>query len=170
MILRFMHTLFSAKRLHADSAIITLVYVKRLMKCADINICPTNWKRIIFGAILLVIQVGSNVAVCNKDFCKLFDNVTLLDMDELLKYFLELIAHNIIVPASVYTRYYFYLRNLAFWHDLRLPYYLLDRERAWNVQAFSRMEQDEEFHTGSKNGSLSADDLIRLQHAKDVLS
>ncbi|KAL0593949.1 Cyclin-Y-like protein 2 [Plecturocebus cupreus] len=169
-ILRFMRTLFSTKRLHTDSPIIALVYVKRLMKLAHISLCPTNWKRIIFGAILLVIKFGSNVAVCNKDFCKLFDNVTLVDMDELLQYYLELINYNSIVPSSVYTRYYFYLRDLAFWHGLRLPHYLLDRERAWSVQAFSRMEQDEEFLTGSKNRSLSADDLIRLQHAKAVLS
>ncbi|XP_032129750.1 cyclin-Y-like protein 2 [Sapajus apella] len=76
MIFKFMRTLFHAKGLNADLAIISLVYIKRLLKCADINICPSNWKRIIFGAVLLAIKVGSNVAVCNKDLCKLFEKMT----------------------------------------------------------------------------------------------
>ncbi|XP_032128701.1 cyclin-Y-like protein 2 [Sapajus apella] len=76
VICRFMLTLFCIKRLDADLAIISLVYVKRLVKCANINICPSNWKRIIFGAILLAIKFGSNVAVCNKDLCKHFEKIT----------------------------------------------------------------------------------------------
>ncbi|KAL0616060.1 Cyclin-Y-like protein 2, partial [Plecturocebus cupreus] len=134
MILRFMHTLFSTKGLHADSPILALIYVNLLLKVAPINLCPDNWKRIIFGAVLLVIKFGSNVDVCNKDFCKLFDNITLEDMDDLLQYYLELINYNSSIPLSIYTSYYFYLRDLAFCHGLRLPRYLLDRERAWSVQ------------------------------------
>ncbi|XP_032124659.1 cyclin-Y-like protein 2 [Sapajus apella] len=85
-------------------------------------------------------------------------------------YFSELIKSNTNVSVSVYTRYYFCLRALAFRHGLGLPHYLLDRERAWDLQALSRMEQDEVFYAVHKNWSFSADDLIRLQHAKAVLS
>ncbi|XP_074238300.1 cyclin-Y-like protein 2 [Saimiri boliviensis] len=168
-IFKFIRTLFYVKRLNADLAIISLVYIKRLVKCADINICPTNWKRIVFGAILLAIKFGSHVAVCNKDLCRLFEKMTVDHINELQRWYLELINYNTNIPGSIYTKYYFYLRALAFRHGLGLPTYLLDRERAWDLRALSRMQHDEEFYTARKTGALSADDLIRLQRAKAVL-
>nr|XP_039334238.1 cyclin-Y-like protein 2 isoform X2 [Saimiri boliviensis boliviensis] len=170
VIYRFMLTLFRVKRLEADLAIISLVYIKRLLEYADINICPTNWRRIVLGAILLAIDIWIDVTVDNKDLCGLFEKMTVDNMNELRRYFLELINANNYVPLSVYTRYYFYLRALAFRHGLSLPYHLLDRERAWDLEAFSRMEQEEVFYTARKMGSLSVDDLTRLQHTKAVLS
>nr|XP_039332163.1 cyclin-Y-like protein 2 [Saimiri boliviensis boliviensis] len=146
------------------------VYIKRLVKYAYFSICPANWKRIIFGAILLVLRVVCDDAVCDDDFCKLFESITVEDMHELLMYFAELINYNTDISISIYTRYYFQLRELAFRHGLGLPHYLLDRERAWDLKALSRMEQDEVFYAVHKNWSFSADDLIRLRHAKAVLS
>ncbi|XP_032115113.1 cyclin-Y-like protein 2 [Sapajus apella] len=170
VILRFLRTLCKAKKLNAYLTIISLVYVRRLLECADINICPTNWRRIVFGAILLVVKVGSNVAQCNENLCKLFEKITVDDMDELQRDFLELINYDFSVSRGMYTSHYFYLRELAFNHGLSLPSSLLDRQRAWDLKALSRMDQDEAFYTAHETGSLSADDLIRLQHAKAVLS
>ncbi|XP_074244342.1 cyclin-Y-like protein 2 [Saimiri boliviensis] len=170
VIFSFMCTLFNAKRLGAELAILSLVYIKRLVKYAYFSICPANWKRIIFGAILLVLRVVCDDAVCDDDFCKLFESITVEDMHELLMYFAELINYNTDISISIYTRYYFQLRELAFRHGLGLPHYLLDRERAWDLKALSRMEQDEVFYAVHKNWSFSADDLIRLRHAKAVLS
>nr|XP_039333675.1 cyclin-Y-like protein 2 [Saimiri boliviensis boliviensis] len=170
VIFRFVRTLFKAKKLRAELAIVSLVYIKRLIRYADLDICPTNWKRIILGAILLALKVRSEEAVCLEDYCELFENLTVEDMNELEEYFVELINYNFIVPGKVYTRYYFCLRALAHKHGLRLPVYLLERERAWELQAFSRMEGDEVFSTAHKNRSLSADDLIRLQRSKAILS
>ncbi|KAK2093237.1 hypothetical protein P7K49_029766 [Saguinus oedipus] len=55
-------------------------------------------------------------------------------------------------------------------HSLCLPVYLLDRERAWKLEAFSRMGKDGDIYSAAKNRFLSADDLINLQHAKAVFS
>ncbi|KAK2098113.1 hypothetical protein P7K49_023564, partial [Saguinus oedipus] len=56
------------------------VYIQRLLESADIDICPNTWRRIILGAILVVISVGSNVAVCNKDLCRIFGKTTVDDL------------------------------------------------------------------------------------------
>ncbi|XP_064235440.1 cyclin-Y-like protein 2 [Aotus nancymaae] len=168
-IFTFMVTLFCVKRLDADSAITSLVYIRRLVKCADIDICPTNWRRIIFGAILVIKSVIHEV-LCDEYFCKLFEKTTVGDMYTLKTSFLELINYNTNIAESVFTRHYFYLRQLAFSHGLGMPPYLLDRARAWKLHALSRMEQDEMFYTGRKTRSFSADDLISLQHAKAILS
>uniref|UniRef100_G1S0T7 Cyclin-Y-like protein 2 n=1 Tax=Nomascus leucogenys TaxID=61853 RepID=G1S0T7_NOMLE len=163
---QFVHTLFKAMRLTAEFAIINL---HRLVSYADIDICPTNWKRIVLGAILLASKVWSDMAVWNEDYCKLFENITVEEMNELERQFLKLINYNISITSSVYSRFYFDLRTLAHNNSLYLPVYLLDRERAWNLEAFSRMEQDKVFYSAAKNGSSSADDLIHLQHANAIL-
>ncbi|KAK2098209.1 hypothetical protein P7K49_023660 [Saguinus oedipus] len=80
MIYRFIHTLFYVKRLKATEAIISAVYIERLLQCAKIYMCRTNWRRIILGAILVVTEVQSNVAVCNKDLCRRFKKLTVNDL------------------------------------------------------------------------------------------
>ncbi|XP_064240760.1 cyclin-Y-like protein 2 isoform X1 [Aotus nancymaae] len=133
LIFRFLRSLFKVKRLTADLAIRSLVYVERLVSYADINICPTNWKRIVFGATLLAMRVGHDVAVCHEHYCRLFESITVEDMNELERRFVELIDRNISVPGSIRGRYYFNLRALAHERGLRLPVYLLERERAWKL-------------------------------------
>ncbi|XP_054379225.2 cyclin-Y-like protein 2 isoform X2 [Pongo abelii] len=167
LIFRFVHTLFKAMRLTAEFAII---YIERLVSYANIDICPTNWKRIVLGAILLASKVWSDMAAWSEDYCKLFENTTVEEMNELERKFLKLINYNVNITSSVYSTFYFDLRTLAHNNGLYSPVYLLDRERAWKLEAFSRMEQDRVFYSAAKNGSLSADDLIHLQRAKAILS
>nr|XP_054948642.1 cyclin-Y-like protein 2 [Pan paniscus] len=89
--------------------------------------------------------------------------------NELEREFLKLINYNISVTGSVYSRFYFNLRTLAHDNSLYSLVYLLNRERAWKLEAFSRMEQDKVFYSAAKNRSLSTDDLIHFQHAKAIL-
>jgi hypothetical protein len=41
--------LFNAAQLTAECAIITLVYLERLLTYAELDIQPSNWKRIVLG-------------------------------------------------------------------------------------------------------------------------
>ncbi|XP_078201597.1 cyclin-Y-like protein 2 isoform X2 [Callithrix jacchus] len=169
MIYKFIRTLFYVKKLKVADAIITMVYIQRLIRCAHVYICSTTWRRIILGAVLVVIKVGSNVAVCNKDLCRHFEETTVDDLNKLETYFLELINYDTNVSKSVYTRCYFRLRDLVLRYGLSSPTYLLDRKRAWDLQALSRMEQDEVFYTGMTR-SVSVDDVTTLQRTRAILS
>ncbi|XP_033616922.1 cyclin-Y-like protein 1 isoform X1 [Fukomys damarensis] len=79
-IYRFVAVIFNAVWLPAECAIITLVYLERLLSYAEIDICPTNWRRIVLGAILLACKVWHDEAVWNMDFCRILKDVTLEDM------------------------------------------------------------------------------------------
>nr|XP_054099349.1 cyclin-Y-like protein 2 [Callithrix jacchus] len=169
MIYEFIRSLFYVKILNVVDAIKSRMYIRRLLRCAPMYIRPTTWRRIILGAFLVVIKVGSNVPVCNKDLCMRFEKTTVDDLNMLEMYFLRLIDYDTNISKSAYTRYYFRLRDFIVRQGLSLPTYLLDRKRAWDLQALSRMEQDEVFYTGMTR-SVSVDDITSLQRAKAILS
>uniref|UniRef100_A0A4W5KI28 Cyclin-like domain-containing protein n=1 Tax=Hucho hucho TaxID=62062 RepID=A0A4W5KI28_9TELE len=134
LIYRFVRTLFSSAQLTAECAIVTLVYLERLLTYAEMDICPCNWKRIVLGAILLASKVWDDQAVWNVDYCQILKDITVEDMNEMERHFLELLQFNINVPASVYAKYYFDLRSLADDNNLNFPLEPLDNQRATKLE------------------------------------
>ncbi|KAJ8320587.1 hypothetical protein KUTeg_002174 [Tegillarca granosa] len=139
-IYRFVRNLFSAAQLTAECAIVTLVYLERLLHYAEIDIMPSNWKRIVLGAILLSSKVWDDQAVWNVDYCQILKDIAVEDMNELERQFLEMLQFNINVPSSVYAKYYFDLRDLADANELSFPLEPLSKERALKLEALSREE------------------------------
>lgn len=141
-IYKFVRTLFNAAQLTAECAIITLVYLERLLTYAELDVAACNWRRMVLGAILLASKVWDDQAVWNVDYCQIMKDVTVEDMNELERQFLELLQFNINVPSSVYAKYYFDLRTLAEENDLSFPTEPLSKERAQKLEAMSRVMQD----------------------------
>ncbi|KAH0507370.1 Cyclin-Y-like protein 1 [Microtus ochrogaster] len=171
-IYRFVRTLFSAAQLTAECAIVTLVYLERLLTYAEIDICPTNWKRIVLGAILLASKVWDDQAVWNVDYCQILKDITVEDMNEMERHFLELLQFNINVPASVYAKYYFDLRSLADDNNLNFLFAPLSKERAQNLEAISRLCEDKykDLCRAAVRRSLSADNFIAVRRSNAILS
>ncbi|KAI1899756.1 hypothetical protein AGOR_G00065030 [Albula goreensis] len=174
LIYRFVRTLFSAAQLTAECAIVTLVYLERLLTYAELDICPCNWKRMVLGAILLASKVWDDQAVWNVDYCQILKDITVEDMNEMERHFLELLQFNINVPASVYAKYYFDLRSLADDNNLSFPLEPLSNERAQKLEAISRLCEDKykDLSKVSMRRSLSADNLLnsRTRRSQAVLS
>uniref|UniRef100_A0A8C2Z401 Cyclin Y-like 1 n=1 Tax=Cyclopterus lumpus TaxID=8103 RepID=A0A8C2Z401_CYCLU len=172
LIYRFVRTLFSAAQLTAECAIVTLVYLERLLTYAELDICPANWKRIVLGAILLASKVWDDQAVWNVDYCQILKDITVEDMNEMERQFLELLQFNINVPASVYAKYYFDLRQLADDNNLNFPLEPLNNQRAQKLEAISRLCEDKykDLSRASMRRSISADNLIGIRRSNAVLS
>ncbi|KAM9486220.1 cyclin-Y-like protein 1 isoform 1-T1 [Clarias gariepinus] len=173
LIYRFVRTLFSAAQLTAECAIVTLVYLERLLTYAEMDICPSNWKRIVLGAILLASKVWDDQAVWNVDYCQILKDITVEDMNEMERHFLELLQFNINVPASVYAKYYFDLRSLADDNNLSFPLEPLSNERAQKLEAISRLCEDKYkdfLSRAAMRRSFSADNLVGIRRSNAVLS
>lgn len=80
MIYKCVKNLFFAAHLSPECAIITLVYLERLLVCAEIDIVPCTWKRIILGAILLASKCWDDQSIWNLDFCMILKDITVEDM------------------------------------------------------------------------------------------
>lgn len=170
-IYRFIRMLFNAAQLTAECAIVTLVYLERLLMYTEIEIVPANWKRIVLGAILLASKVWDDQAVWNVDYCQIIKDVSVEDMNELERQFLEMLQFNINVPSSVYAKYYFDLRALADAHDLSFPLEPLSKERALKLEAMSCQYEDKLRQTHTLRRSHSLDGLSPSFHSsKAILS
>ncbi|XP_024247525.1 cyclin-Y isoform X3 [Oncorhynchus tshawytscha] len=171
-IYRFIRTLFSAAQLTAECAIVTLVYVERLLTYAEIDIGPENWKRMVLGAILLASKVWDDQAVWNVDYCQILKDITVEDMNELERQFLELLQFNINVPSSVYAKYYFDLRSLSETNNLSFPLEPLSRDKAQRLEAISRLCDDKykDARRAAKKRSASVDNLVGVRWVPAILS
>jgi len=163
-IYKFIRTLFNAAQLTAECAIITLVYLERLLTYGEIDISPGSWKRITLGAILLASKVWDDQAVWNVDYCQILKDLTVEDMNELERQFLELLQFNINVPSSVYAKYFFDLRTLAEANDLSYPAEPLSKERAQKLEAMSRFCEDRISNEILGNGVKRSNSLDRISN------
>ncbi|KAK7507526.1 hypothetical protein BaRGS_00001461 [Batillaria attramentaria] len=166
IIYRFVRNLFNAAQLTAECAIVTLVYLERLLTYAEIEINPSNWKRLVLGAIILASKVWDDQAVWNVDFCQILKDIQVDDMNELERQVLELLQFNINVPSSVYAKYYFHLRSLADAHDLIIPSHPLSKDRALKLEAMSSVCDDKMkyWQKSRMHRSFSLDGLLSRSH------
>ncbi|KAI2804706.1 hypothetical protein RDWZM_008022 [Blomia tropicalis] len=162
-IYRFMRTLFGAAQLSSECAIITLVYLERLLTYAEIDIVPSTWRRILLGSILLASKVWDDQAVWNVDYCQILRDTTVDDMNELERRILELLQFNINVPSSIYVKYYFELRKLADNNDLTFPAEPLTESRAQKLEATSRVCDKNFFNLRHNLKRSSSHDSIPFQ-------
>lgn len=118
VIYNFVRTLFKAAQLTSEYAITTLVYLERLITYAEMDLTPKSWRRMFLGALLLSSKVWEDQAIWNVDYAQILEEISVDDINELERQFLELIQFNMNVPSSVYAKYYFHLRTLALQNGL----------------------------------------------------
>ncbi|OUM69550.1 hypothetical protein PIROE2DRAFT_2411 [Piromyces sp. E2] len=79
-IYKFLNSLFHAAELNSECAIISLIYVERMLAYTNITIHSCNWTRILLGGVLLASKVWDDHAIWNADFCQIFPTAAVEDM------------------------------------------------------------------------------------------
>ncbi|XP_070281342.1 cyclin-Y-like protein 1 [Myotis yumanensis] len=170
-IYRFIRPFFIAFKATGGYAITTLVYIERLLSYAEIDICPSNWKRIVLGAIILTYKYLHDEAMWNFHFFSLLRGITIKNLNELERQYICLLRFRLYVSTSVYAQYYFDLRSLASDHGL-LPIALtpLRKERALNLEAISRYCENKNLCRVATKKSGSCANLTDVQRGHAILS
>jgi len=112
-IYRFIKLIFRVQKLPPECAILCLAYIERILGGQKIVLHPENWRRIVFGSIIIATKVWEDESVWNVDFLDLFPLLTLNDLNNTENKFLELLQFNVLIHASEYAKYYFELRALS---------------------------------------------------------
>lgn len=132
-----LHKLFTAAALNPECAIVALVYINRLIAYTHLALHASNWKRIALGAVLMASKVWDDQAVWNVDFCTILPRIAVEDMNDLERVLLEMLRFNINVDSSVYTKYYFELRDLALESQQSFPLEPLTKDKATKLEVHS---------------------------------
>lgn len=112
-IYRFVNMIFQVLRLPPECAILCLAYIERILSSQRVVLHPENWRRIVFGSILIATKVWEDESVWNVDFLDVFPLLTLVELNNLENRFMELLQFNVLIIGSEYAKYYFELRALS---------------------------------------------------------
>eukprot|EP00042_Codosiga_hollandica_P028506 m.149962 g.149962 ORF g.149962 m.149962 type:complete len:435 (+) comp52787_c0_seq1:83-1387(+) len=140
-ICHFISAIFEAAALPVECAIVTLVYISRVRAQTGLCLHASNWKRVLLGAILMASKVWDDQAVWNVDFCSMLPAISVDDMNDLERTYLEMLQFNINVESSIYTKFYFDLRSLAEENNKAFPLDPLTRDQAEKIEALSNRSQ-----------------------------
>ncbi|VDL18997.1 unnamed protein product [Hymenolepis diminuta] len=79
-ILYFLNRLFSSSLLTPESAIVSLVYLERLISSLEMYVVAWSWRRQLLACILIASKVLDDQAVWNADYCQLLKDVHVEDL------------------------------------------------------------------------------------------
>jgi hypothetical protein len=144
-IYRYINLIFRIQKLPPECAILCLCYIERVLSGQKIVLHPENWRRIVFGSIIIATKVWEDESVWNIDFLDLFPLLTLVDLNNLENRYLELLQFNVLIVGSEYAKYYFELRALSQFDSF--PLEPLNKELQSQLEERSQKTNEKVFHT-----------------------
>ncbi|KAH8548674.1 hypothetical protein BGW37DRAFT_505845 [Umbelopsis sp. PMI_123] len=104
---------FECGELRAECAIITLIYIERMLRSSQIDLYDGNWRLTVLGALLLAVKVWDDCAVYNIDFISLFPEIGVRYMNSLERFFIRALNYDVSIKSSLFAKEYFKLRGRA---------------------------------------------------------
>jgi hypothetical protein len=119
---RFMNRLFQATGLSAESAVVTVIYLRRLAGKSGLTVDSSNWRRVLLAVILLTSKVWEDSSIWNVDMCQLFPALSLKNINWLEAELLTQLEFDVSVSATDYATTYFSMHQSA--TELKRPFNL----------------------------------------------
>ncbi|KAJ5077558.1 cyclin-y [Anaeramoeba ignava] len=124
----FLSAMTHSAKLNAESLVIMLIYIERLIQSSSLKLTGRNWRRICLTTLLLASKVWDDLAVWNVDWTAMFPQISIAEINELEHHFLEFVEYNVVVKASTYAKYYFEVRALSEQQKKLFPLEPLDKK------------------------------------------
>jgi len=137
----FLSLIFNGEKLSAESAVMSLAYIDRLLSLTNLHLHASNWRRVTLGAIIVSSKVWEDQAIWNVDFLNVFPYISVEDLNRLERQFLNAIQYMVTLKSSVYTKYYLDLRALS--DKSKFPMEPLTEERLKELELKSQGREEE---------------------------
>ncbi|KAG5192408.1 hypothetical protein JKP88DRAFT_204293 [Tribonema minus] len=108
----FVHRVYTMARFSPECCIISLVYINRIISCAQLPLHPSNWRPLVLASLILAQKVWDDKCLATSTFAKIVPCYTKSQIHAFERRFLELLQYQAVVTHSLYARYYFELRDL----------------------------------------------------------
>ena len=126
-IIKFISRIYVVGKMEKDSLIPSLIYLEKFCaegyKSGNFKITTTNWKTLIFTCLMLSMKMWDDLAITNNDMTHLWDGINLHRINQLERHALEILQYRLNVTPSVYSSYYFKLREIHFASDALAEFY-----------------------------------------------
>jgi hypothetical protein len=134
----FMRTLFKRAALSSECAIVSLIYIERLMELAHVPLVAVTWRPIVLCGLLLSSKVWQDMSTWNAEFSSVFPQFSLRSINRLERLFVNQIRWDLYISSSLYAKYYFALRSLYEKKDFRQRYNVIINVHAPKAQEISQ--------------------------------
>lgn len=171
----FYNDFYQRAQMEQDTIILSLVYVERLVKDTEgqLQLTPANYKSVVFSCMIMASKVWDDLSMWNIDFSNCSRrNYSLQRINELEVAVLQCLGFNVKVPASVYAKYYFWIRNIQGKLGTSQWEVPTKKEVEWQYNSRLRRSQSVDWVNGkmdwnvpqtSLSGPVLADDLCLKQ-------
>jgi len=132
---KFLSKLFTSREISAECGVMAMAYADRLLQLTGLTFDKSNWRPVVFTAILLASKVWEDASVWNADYAEVFKGLSVENINSLEREFLMKINFKLGLSSSDYTRYYFELRSLAAVSEENFPVKPLDKRTAAELEA-----------------------------------
>jgi len=152
-IFHFLNTIFKVEKLAAETSVMSLIYLQRVLRKNHSNLTLYNWRRLCLSTLILAAKVFEDLAVWNVDFVELFPGVSVHDLNRLEKALLQHLEFNVSFSRQEYVGEYFDLYQYATHHDGNFEGKPLDEEALKALEV--RSAASEKIHMTKVNKSIS---------------
>ncbi|KAI9266516.1 hypothetical protein BDA99DRAFT_558587 [Phascolomyces articulosus] len=104
---------FDCGELTTEHAIITYIYVSRMLEKSEQSLCDVNWRLILLAGMLLAVKVWDDCAVYNMDFVQIFPELDIKVINMIERRFMMAMDWDVSCKCSIFAKTYFDLREFA---------------------------------------------------------
>ncbi|CEG66439.1 hypothetical protein RMATCC62417_03023 [Rhizopus microsporus] len=106
-----MANIFERASLSSEHAIISYIYLKRMLLISGQCLFDGNWQRLLMLSILTAAKVWEDCSIYNSDYPQMFPDVPTKTINQMEVHYLEYLDWNVNVKCSEFAAAYFYLRQ-----------------------------------------------------------
>jgi hypothetical protein len=102
-----------SSRMEKEIPLVALAYIERLLTKTGILMNHWNWRRMMLISLTVASKVWDDESLENIHFPKAMPELSVKEINDLERIFLELIDYQLVVKGADYAKYYFILRSMG---------------------------------------------------------